>query len=216
MIEKKREWEKGTAQPIPRNKYSRFKELLVEKSKKHAERNLMLFLTGRATGYRMQDLVELTIGEIVDFLAYGQFEIQEQKQYKQWQKLLEKNPKKKKPPKRITEIGNNLDRYLREYIKGKKRSEYAFPSNKFGGYEPITQKSFSDILSEVGKAMKLDNISGHSLRKTYATTIYEDSNYNLEKVRVALGHKSIEETKKYLGIKEAMIKDANRLADDGI
>ena len=52
----------------------------------------MLFLLARATGYRMQDIIELTVGEIKDALDKGYFEIQEQKQYKQWQSEVAKNP----------------------------------------------------------------------------------------------------------------------------
>lgn len=217
MIEKKaREWEKGVANPIPDNKYERFKEKLVELSEEYPERNLMLFILARATGFRMQDLVGLTIGEIKDALEMGYFEIQEQKQYKQWQSSLAKYPNRKKPEKRIAEIGLTLEKYLIEYVKRKKRSEFAFPSRKNGGDEAITQKSFSDILNKTGKAIGLEHITGHSPRKTYATKIYNESNFNIETVRIALGHKSIEETKRYLGLKEQMAKDAARIADTGI
>ena len=217
MIEKKaREWEKGVANPIPDNKYERFKEKLVEISEEYPERNLMLFILARATGFRMQDLVGLTIGEIKGALEMGYFEIQEQKQYKQWQSSLAKYPNRKKPKKRIAEIGLTLEKYLREYIKKKKRSEFAFPSKKNRGDEAISQKSFSDILNKTGKAIGLEHITGHSPRKTYATKIYNESNFNIETVRIALGHKSIEETKRYLGLKEQMAKDAARIADTGI
>ena len=81
MIEEKvRTWEKGSANPIPDSKYERYKEKLVELSIEYPERNLMLFLLARATGYRMQDIIILTVGEIKDALDKGYFEIQEQKQ----------------------------------------------------------------------------------------------------------------------------------------
>lgn len=217
MEEKKHNWEKGTAAPIPQNKYERFKEQLIEHSKKYADRNLNLFILARATGYRMQDLVELTIGQLKDALDEGYFLIQESKQYNQWLANLHRYPNKKKPDKRKVYIKSNLENYLREYVKGKKRSEYAFPSNKSKkGLEPIEQKSFSAILTEVGKSMGLKNISGHSLRKTYATRIYEKSGKDLEKVRIALNHQSVEETKRYLGIKEKMKEDAAEIADEDI
>lgn len=216
LVERKRDWEKGTANPIPDNKYERFKEKLKEISEEYPERNEMLFVLARATGYRMQDLVELTIGELKDALEAGYFDIQEQKQYKQWQSALAKYPNRKKPDKRIAEIGPTLEKYMKAYLKGKKRSEYAFPSRKTGGDEAITQKSFSDILNKTGKSIGLEHITGHSPRKTYATKIYNESNFNLETVRIALGHKSIEETKRYLGLKEQMAKDAARIADTGI
>ena len=42
--EKAREWEKGTAEPIPFNKYEKFKEKLAAYSTRYRERNLMLFI----------------------------------------------------------------------------------------------------------------------------------------------------------------------------
>ena len=211
-----RNWEKGTAAPIPQSKYLRFKETLSEYSHKYSDRNVTLFILARATGYRMGDLTGLTVGELKDALNEGYLTIQESKQFNLWKSKLKDNPNKKKPNKRKAKIGNNLDEYLREYLKGKKRSEYAFPSNKSNGNEPIEPKSYSRILKEVGEKIGLKHISGHSPRKTYATRIYEKSGGDLEKVRIALNHQSIEETKKYLGIKEKMIDDAANIADEDI
>lgn len=216
MEERIRDWEKGTSSPIPQQKYEKFKEKLIEYSDRNKERNLMLFILGRTTGYRLGDLVGLTIGQIKDALEDGCFIIQESKQYEQWKSILTKNPNKKKPEPREAPIGRNLEKYLRQYCKSKKRSEYAFPSNKGNGNEHISQKAFSALLTEVGKSIGLKNISGHSLRKTYATKIYEESNKDLEQVRVALNHQSIEETKRYLGIKEKMKINAALIADSDI
>lgn len=213
---KVRNWEKGTASPIPNSKYERFKEELRESSSKFESRNSMLFILGIATGYRLGDLTNLTVGELKDAIEDGYLTIQESKQYKQWLRIIETNPSKKKPEKRSAKIGNNLEQYLRKYLKGKKRSEYAFPSNKNNGNEPIEAKSYSAILTNVGKNIGLKNISGHSLRKTYATKIYERSGRDLEKVRIALNHQSIEETKRYLGIKEKMQEDAAKIADEDL
>ncbi len=215
MEEKKRNWEKGTAAPIPSKKYEKFKETLAESSKKYSDRNVMLFVLARATGFRMGDLVELTIGQLKDAINEGYLIIQESKQYKLWLANFNRYPNKKKPSKRSAQIGSNLEQYLREYVKGKKRSEYAFPSNK-GKDEPIEAKSYSFILKSVGEQLGLKHISGHSPRKTYATRIYEKSGGNLEQVRIALNHQSIEETKLYLGIKEKMKEDASKMADEDI
>lgn len=211
-----RKWEKGTSNPIPFDKYDKFKETLAEHSEKNRERNLMLFILARATGFRMGDLVPLTIGQLRDAIEYEELSIQESKQYEQWKSSLGKYPNRRKPKKRISPIAKTLNRYLKDYCKGKARSEFAFPSNKGSGNEYINQKSFSAILSEVGVKIGLENISGHSPRKTYATKVWEESNKDLESVRVALGHKSIEETKRYLGIKRHMIRSAAYIADDGI
>ncbi|GCD13301.1 tyrosine-type recombinase/integrase [Clostridium tagluense] len=216
MEERIRDWEKGVSNPIPSQKYEKFKEKLAEYSDRNKERNIMLFILGRTTGYRLGDIVGLTIGQIKDALDNERFIIQESKQYEQWKTNLKNKPNKKKPLVRESPIGKNLERYLRQYCKDKKRSEYAFKSNKGNGNEYISQKAFSALLTEVGKSMGLKNISGHSLRKTYATKIYEESNNNLEQVRVALNHQSIEETKRYLGIKEKMKMNAALIADADI
>ena len=70
---------KEDAYPIPENQYSRFKYKLEEESDKNKDRNLMLFLLGVATGYRTQDLVNLTIGDIKEAINNNKFIIQEQK-----------------------------------------------------------------------------------------------------------------------------------------
>lgn len=223
-VDDEKEAIKVPANRIPEEEYVRFTDRLVEVSTKYAERNYMLFKLGIATGYRTQDLVDLTIRDIKQALNLGSFVIQEKKQYKRWLKymkdmkkelenpILNKKPRSPRrcPDKRPAKIEKNLERLLREYVKNKKNSEYAFTSNKGSRY--IEAKSFSKILSEVGKSLELKNISGHSMRKTFAYRIWEEEE-NLEKVRLALGHKSIETTKRYLGIEEEVRNNAAKIAD---
>ena len=201
---------KVPANPIPHSSYKRFKYKLEENSKVYAERNMMLFLIGIGTGYRNQDIVDLTIGDIREALKNGSFLIQEKKQYNSWLKHIKDNPnsKRKKPNKRYAEIEprSELEKALKVYVKGKKNSEYAFPSN--GDYGYITAKSFSRILKNTGEELGLENISGHSLRKTYATWLYEMTN-DIVFVSKQLGHKSTETTMKYIGLDK---KDKKRAA----
>lgn len=208
---------KVAANSIPENQYDRYKSKLEEYSKKHCKRNLMLFSLGVATGYRTQDLVDITIKQMMKALEDGEFIIQEKKQYNLWKAYMERHPnsKKKKPEPRTAPIKKNLSRLLREYIKDKRNSDYAFPSQKGNGNKHITEKTYSDILSDVGKSMGLMHISGHSTRKTYANRIWE-RNHDLEEVRLALGHKSIEVTKFYLGLDKKVINNAASILDDFI
>lgn len=203
--------EKVPANPIPERSYERFKYRLEEKSKVYSERNIMLFLLGVATGYRTQDLVELTIGEIKEALENEKFVIQEKKQYKTWLKSIKTNPSKKPPKKREAAIKPNLRKLLKQYIKNKNMSEYAFSSNK--GDRFIEAKSFSRILSDVGADLGLKHISGHSMRKTYAHRLWEVKK-DLEYVRLALGHKNIETTKVYLGLEDEVKEDAAEITDE--
>lgn len=170
----------------------------------------MLFLIGIGTGYRLQDLVDLLIADLKEALEDGYLEIQEYKQYNQWKANLNRNPDKKKPNKRRVEIGKSLAKSIKRYIRDKKRSEYAFPSRK-GGH--ITQEYFSKILKDIGKELDLENISGHSLRKTYVTMIYEKTGNDIVKAKNAIGHKSIEETRRYIGEKDRDVKKATEIID---
>lgn len=206
---------KKPSKPISESHYDRFKYRLEEISREWAERNLTLFLLDIATGYRMQDLVDLTIADIIDALNNGYFEIQEKKQYNAWKTHSKKHPDsiKKIPPKRKHDIDTSLEKILRKYIKNKKKSEYAFPSQKGDGSIYIRAKAYSEILKKVAedKEINLKNITGHSLRKTYARRLYEDTK-DLEFVRIALGHLSIEVTKRYLGQEEEVKASAAKIA----
>lgn len=206
---------KRPAKPIIESKYERFKYRLEEISNIWSDRNLTLFLLGIATGYRIQDLVDITIAGIKEALSNNQFEIQEKKQYRAWQTYIKKNPRslKKIPPKRKHGIEPQLEVILKKYIKGKKSSEYAFPSQKGECSNCLRAQSYSDILKKVAddKEINLKNITGHSLRKTYARRLYEATN-DIEYVRIALGHLSIEVTKKYLGLDDEVKEGAAKIA----
>lgn len=203
---------KVPANPIPYNFYKRFRYRLVEMSKEYPERNEILFLLDIGTGYRLQDVVDLTIGEIKEALLNGEFLIQEKKQYNAWLKYMQENPKsnRKKPTKRSAEIEyrSELEKKLKEYVKGKKNSQYAFKSK--GVYGHITSKSFSRFLKGVGEDLGLEHISGHSLRKSYATWLYEVTN-DIVFVSKQLGHKSPETTMRYIGIDKKDRKKAARI-----
>lgn len=206
---------KKPSKPIPETHYERFKYRLEELSGEWAERNITLFLLDIATGYRIQDVIDLTIADIQEALKNGYFEIQEKKQFNAWKTHMRKYPKslKKMPEKRQHDIVPLLEMILKKYIKCKKKSEFAFHSQKFDGSKHISAKAYTDILKKVAddKEINLKNITGHSLRKTYARRLYEETK-DLNYVRIALGHKSVELTKRYLGIDDEVKESAAKIA----
>lgn len=204
---------KKPACPIPESQYERYKYRLEEKSGEFIDRNLMVFYIGVATGYRSQDIVGLLIGDLKEALENERFIIQESKQYNAWKTHMLKYPKskKKQPPMREALIKPKLYKMIKEYIKNKRNSQYAFPSNKGDAF--ISAKSFSDILKKVGEDLGIKNISGHSMRKTYANRLWE-AKRDLEYVRIALGHTNIETTKRYLGLNDEVKEDSAEITDD--
>jgi integrase len=157
------------------------------------ERDYVLFVLGVATGYRAGDLVALQVRDTKAALRAGYFRIMEGK------KVNSKNIRKCNMKPREVVIVVKLEKILKNYIKDKKDYEYMFPSRK-GSYDHIGVPRVSNILKEAGEVFGLDNITAHSMRKTYAYCIFVESNYNIVVVKEMLGHSSIEETKRYLGL----------------
>lgn len=210
--EERRVIKKVPANPIPQSMVEMFYYKLGEESKEFPGRNLALYKIALGTGYRMEDLTDLLIGDLKKAIENGFLEIQEKKQMDSWKTYIKKNPNsnRKPPKKRKVFIKSNLLRLLKDYTRGKRNSEYAFKS-KQGGY--ISQKSYSEILSKIGKSLDLKHISGHSLRKTYAHRIYERTG-DIEKVRINLGHKDLETTKRYLNVHESEVEKDSEIIDD--
>ena len=61
-------------------------------------------------------------------------------------------------------------------------------------------QAVSNALKEAGEYFGLQDISAHSMRKTYAYKIYIESKCDIVAVKELLGHSSIEETKLYIGL----------------
>jgi integrase len=193
---------KTASDPIKqKSKIRDIQDYLQEKS----ERDYILFALGVGTGYRAGDLVSLQIRDVKEALDDGYFEILEGK------KKNSKNIRKENMTPRRAYIMEKLDKALREYIKDKKDYEYMFPSRKG---EHIGVQRVTVILSEAAKQFGLKKITAHSMRKTYAYTIWVAKNYNTTLVRDMLGHRSDQETRRYLGLDEETYKDCSQTLND--
>ena len=157
------------------------------------ERNYILFLIGVTTGYRAGDLVNLKVRDIKEALKRGEFTVYEGK------KMNSKNIREKNRKPRTVELLPKVAKILKEYIKEKRDYEYMFQSRK-GNNKPVGVQAVSNILKDAGEYFGLYNISAHSMRKTYAYKIYIDSGCDIVAVKELLGHRSIEETKAYIGL----------------
>lgn len=157
------------------------------------ERDYILFLLGVTTGYRAGDLVALKVRDIKQAIKYGEFVIEEGKKFNN------ANVKEKNRKARAVVLLPRLEKILKDYIKDMKDYEYIFKSRK-GNNKPIGVQAVSNILKEAGEYFGLYNISAHSMRKTYAYKIYMDTGCDIVAVKELLGHRSIEETKAYIGL----------------
>ncbi len=92
-----------------------------------------------------------------------------------------------------------LARYLWETKK--QRGEFLFTSERTP-YSPLSTRWMRELVKIWVELIGLEPefYSCHSLRRTGAKFLYQRTDKDLEQVRIALGHSSIEATKYYLGI----------------
>lgn len=171
-----------------------------------SERNYILFTLGITTGYRTGDLVGLKVRDVREAISKGYFLIFESKK-RNCKNIREKN---RKP--REAELLPKFSKILKEYIKDKNDYDYMFPSRK--GSENIGVQAVSDILKEAASNFGLQDITAHSMRKTYAWKIYNDNDCDIGAVMELLGHRSVQETKRYLGIDREKYHQYNKSLND--
>ena len=129
-----------------------------------SERNYVLFVLGITTGYRAGDLVELKVRDVKEAIRRGRFEILEGKK-KNSNNIREKNRRA-----RPAEILPEVETILKKYIRDKKDYEYMFPSRK--GNKNIKVSRVTEILKEAAEYFGMEDITAHSMIKTYAYTVY--------------------------------------------
>ncbi len=93
----------------------------------------------------------------------------------------------------------------------KSRFDYVFTGLKGRSESPISRVQYSKLVKKWVKAIRLNpnNYSTHSLRRTLASLVYEETN-NIEAVRQLLGQKSITATSHYLNIDQKQSLDIAR------
>jgi len=84
-----------------------------------------------------------------------------------------------------------------------------FPSRNGQGMKAMTRIAAHNALKEAFEAAGLNGKLGtHSLRKSYAQRLYEQTN-DIYAVQEMLGHKSVVTTQRYLGVNYASVRDAS-------
>ena len=172
-------------------------------------RNYVLFLVGVTTGYRAGDLVKLKVRDIKEAIRRKEFTILEGK------KKNSKNIREKNRKPRSVELIPGVEKIRKEYIKDKKDYEYIFQSRK-GTNKHIGVQAVSNILKKAGEYFGLHDITAHSMRKTYAYKLYIESGRDIVLVKELLGHSSIEETKKYIGLDREHYHEVSKSLKDFI
>lgn len=142
------------------------------------ERNLILFLLGINTGLRISDILRLRVRDVEGWDIY----IREKKTNKI----------------REVKMPRELKKAVREYIKGRPKSEYLIKSRN-GKNKPITRGMAYVILNQIADRFGLERIGTHSLRKTYGYHFYNQFK-DVVTLQQMLNHTDSKETLRYIGI----------------
>lgn len=126
---------------------------------------------------------------------------------------------------RLSAIVRDGNRYRLNIVeqKTKKKREFTVPTDIYiyiqnyaleNNINPnaklfdVSERTIQNHLQLVCEYLNLDNVSTHSFRKFFATSIYLNNDYNVELVRVLLQHSSIATTQRYIGIRSKEIENA--------
>lgn len=175
-----------------------------------AARNKMLFLIGINVGLRASDLAPLQ----------WSFFYNEDGTFKDVYVL---QPKKTKKAKKFVKIFFNqtvkkaIENYVTEYPI-EDINDYLFKSRE--GDSHITEKSLGRIIKDAAKEAGIpQNICSHSLRKTWAYTIWhnaEDKSKALVMLQQCLAHSNSMTTMRYIGILDEEKKDMYESVEIGL
>lgn len=160
------------------------------------ERNYTIFQTGKATLLRVSDVLSLKKSDIYD----------EKGNVKKNAYTVDKKTKKCNVLY-LRPVKDDLEEYYK-YLKGYQKdhpklkvfdSKWLFPSFKHPDRHIETRRYYA-IMYKVGKKLNIPYLGTHSMRKTGAWRVYEQSNHNIALVMKLLNHSSEKMTLAYLGL----------------
>lgn len=160
------------------------------------ERNYAIFQTGKATLLRVSDVLALKKSDVFD--EDGRVK---KNAYIRDIKTKKRNVLYLRPVEHDLE---NYYQYLKQYQKDHKKikvftSEWLFPSFTHPDRH-INRRRYYAIMYAVGQKLGINYLGTHTMRKTGAYRVYEQSNHNIALVMRLLNHSSEKVTLEYLGL----------------
>jgi integrase len=168
------------------------KKALTNLEKKGEYQNLALLAVGFYTGLRISDILQR---KFIDFLKADTITVTEQKT-------------KKERTIQITQTLKNIVQACKVELK-KKDQDFIFTNNRYKSNKPITAAA---AITRINQSLvscgfsedKSGNLSGHTLRKTFALRYYELAANEVGEFRALselskiLKHSNIEVTRRYI------------------
>ena len=177
-----------------------------------ALRNRCLFIIGVSTGGRISELLSLTVKDVwqnghpITDLVFG-------KNIVKGGELSRSVPLNSDGQKAVEElvtwVNENYQHPQTELVSS---DCPLFPSrnkNNNGEVKSMTRKAAHNAFKNAFEAAGLNGkLATHSLRKSYAQRLYEQTS-DIYIIKEMLGHKSVDTTQKYLGVKYVTVREAS-------
>ena len=158
-------------------------------------RNYTIFQLGKATLLRVSDVLSLEFSDV--FSPDG---VLKERAYITDQKTGKPNTLYLKP------IENDLLLYHKWLVDEGIESPWLFPSTA-NPQQHITRKQYYKIMTKTGDLLGINYLGTHTMRKTGAYRVYEQTNYNIGFVMNLLNHSDQKATLSYLGL-DAVTREA--------
>lgn len=171
-------------------------------SKELNVRDACLFVLGIRTGFRISELLSLNIDHVVDDNGNCIESVT----------VLKRNTKGKTEGKTVPlheDARVAIDTYLRLFPG--KNVDPLFRSKRRRGVcgrleKSVFHKALKKAVSRAG--INANSVATHSMRKTFAKNIFEATGRDLMMLQIALAHKSIDSTVRYLQIDREKVWNA--------
>ncbi len=191
----------------------REERLLVRRSRKLPARNRAMIMAQLFLGFRISEILALTVGHVVHEGAI-----------RQRIALPPRFTKGGYGGTRTIPVANELRRALEHYLASRARDEALTPDAPLfvsrnhaadGSAKSLGRSAAEGIIKESLVAIGEDvvGLSTHSLRKTWAVRLYEESEHDILCVRDGLGHSSVAVTELYLPVRSATVEKLIVAAD---
>ena len=177
-----------------------------------AKRNNALFVVGHRAGYRISELLSLTVGDvmqhgkILDHISVQRRHMKGGKAGKTSGRTVPLHPEARAALsvwlETLTKMLGTWEANLPVFC-----SRVKDPTT--GLKRAISREQAWRILKEAFNSNELEGKLGtHAMRKTFANRVYDKLNHDLVKTQQAMGHKNINSTVSYLSFREEDIDDA--------
>ena len=167
------------------------------------QRNKALFIVGVKTGFRISELLSLKVSDV-----YRQGQVVDEV-------TVAKRNRKLKTASHTLPLHREAQQALGYWLACYQAREHLLPGDlplfpaRQGDHQAISRVRAFQMLTDAFRACGLTGRLGtHTLRKTFAVTMYARLDENIFKVQQALGHKWITSTQAYLPINAEEIKRA--------